>query len=140
MRIGLRAIAVAFGVSLMASPTLAHHSMGTYDQSTMKAVKGTVSHIEWRNPHARITLTVNNADGTTGTQQIEIAGPAGLTQKGFAKDLLNIGDSVTIESWMPKDSRYGNVPSGRILTLADGRRFDVGDNWLQAQPPENQPR
>ena len=39
-----------------------------------------------------------------------------------------------------KDSRYGNVPSGRTLTLADGRRFDVGDNWLQAQPPENQPR
>jgi Family of unknown function (DUF6152) len=97
MSIRLRAIAVTFGVWLMASPTLAHHSMGTYDQSTMITMKGTVSRIEWRNPHAWITLTVNNADGTTGTQRIEIGFKPSLPKTSRA-DGTNLFQSRQIKA------------------------------------------
>jgi hypothetical protein len=72
---------------------------------------------------------VSNPDGTTTLHRIEIAGPGGLIRKGFGQNLLNVGDVVAFEAWMPKDPKFGNQPAGRFLTLADGRRFDVGDNW-----------
>jgi uncharacterized protein DUF6152 len=121
----------ALGIAL-AAPVSAHHSMGSYDQTALVTIKGTVTQVEWRNPHTWITLTVRNADGTTAIQRIEIAGPNGLMKKGVTKGLVNVGDSVAFEAWMPKDPRFGNTPNGRTM-LRDGRRFDVGDNW--GEPP-----
>lgn len=132
--------AITLGVCLMASRTLAHHSMGTYDQSAFVTIKGTITRVEWRNPHSWITLIVRDTDGTMSTHRIEIAGPSALIRRGFDKSLVSVGDSATVESWMPKDPRYGNIPNGRILTLADGQRFDVGDNWGLSDSPVNQPR
>jgi Family of unknown function (DUF6152) len=118
----------ALGFGLIATPAGAHHSMATYDQTTLVPIKGTVTGIEWLNPHCWVTLSVQSADGRTVTQRIELAGPNGLQKKGFTKGLLNVGDSVTIEAWLSKDARI-STPNGRWITFADGRRFDVGDNW-----------
>lgn len=132
---GFCVLAAAFGVCCAVAPTVAHHSMGMYDQTTVVTIKGTVTKVEWRNPHTWITLSVSNADGTTSLRRIEIAGPAALTRKSVPMDLLRIGENVTLEAWMPKDpGSAGGTPNGRVLILADGRKFDVGDNWMQAQP------
>ena len=122
-------LAAAVGVGIAVAPTVAHHSMGTYDQTTLVTIKGTVTKVEWRNPHTWITLSVRDANGTTAVRRIEIAGPSALTRKGVPMDLLSIGDNVTLEAWMPREPRFGDVPNARMLILADGRRFDVGDNW-----------
>ena len=141
MKIRLFPSAITLGVCLMASRTLAHHSMGTYDQSAFVTIKGTVTRVEWRNPHSWITLVVSNTDGTISTHRIEIAGPSCPDQKRLRqKPRQRWGLPRHVESWMPKDPRYGNIPNGRILTLADGRRVDVGDNWGVSDSPGNQPR
>ena len=103
--------------------------MAVYDQTTLVTITGTVTGVEWRNPHSWVTLSVKNTDGTTSNTRIEMAGPSSLAKKAFTRAFLNIRDAVTFEAWLPKDAKYGSVPSGRILTLPDGRRFDVGDNW-----------
>src|SRR5262249_18007071 len=96
---------------------------------------GVVSKIEWRNPHSWITLTVTNPDGKKAAQRIEIAGPRALIDRGFDRTALQIGQTVTLDSWMPKDPESKSQPSGRTLILADGRRFDVGEtNWLANEP------
>jgi hypothetical protein len=122
-------LAIVLCVGIAVVPTFAHHSMGTYDQTTLVTIKGTVTKVEWRNPHTWITLSVSNGEGTTDIRRIEIAGPGALTKRGIPVDLMSIGNNVTLETWMPKQPRFGNTPSGRVLILADGRRFDVGDNW-----------
>jgi hypothetical protein len=125
-------LAAALVIGIAVAPTLAHHSLGTYDQTALVTITGTVTKVEWRNPHTWITLSVRNADGTASIRRIEIAGPAALTRKGVAMNLLSLGDNVTLESWMPQNpGRTGDTPNGRVLILADGRRFDVGDNWGQ---------
>ena len=114
---------------------LSHHSMATYDQTTLRAISGVISKIEWQNPHSWITLTVASADGRTVAQTIEIAGPRTLAMRGFDRTTLQIGQAVTIDSWMPKDPGSTSSPSGRTLILAGGQRFDVGEgNWLENQP------
>jgi Family of unknown function (DUF6152) len=123
-------LAIVLCVGIAVVPTFAHHSMGTYDQTTLVTIKGTVTKVEWRNPHTWITLSVSNADGTASIRRIEIAGPGALTRRGVPVNLLSLGDNVTLESWLPKNpGSAGGAPNGRVLILADGRRFDVGDNW-----------
>src|SRR5262245_21932999 len=79
------------------APLLSHHSIATYDQTTLISIGGVVSKIEWRNPHSYITLTVTNADGKKAAQLIEIAGPSALGTRGFEKTALRIGRAVTID-------------------------------------------
>jgi hypothetical protein len=122
-------IAALFITAVLNVPALSHHSMAVYDQTTLVAITGTVTGVEWRNPHSWITLSVTSTDGTTSNPRIEIAGPASLIKRGFTQDLLRMRAVVTFEAWFPKDAKHGSVPAGRMLTLADGRRFDVGDNW-----------
>ena len=108
-------------------PSLAHHSLANYDQTTLVLIKGTITKIEWINPHAWITLNVRNTDGSSSTSRIEIASPVALMKKGMGRDLLNVGDNVTFEAWLPRNTGTGSTPNGRTLMLEDGRRFDVGD-------------
>ena len=86
--------------------------MGTYDQTTLVTIKGTVTKVEWRNPHSWITLSVSNADGTTDIRRIEIAGPGALTRRGIPVDLMSLGDNVTLETWMPKQPSLATFPVG----------------------------
>jgi hypothetical protein len=59
--------------------------------------------------------------------RIEIASPLALMKKGLGRDVLNVGDNVTFEAWLPRNAGTGSTPNGRTLMLEDGRRFDVGD-------------
>jgi hypothetical protein len=113
-----------------AVPLAAHHSLGTYDQTTLVAITGVVSKVQWINPHASITLTVKDADGKVVTRDIELASPNALLRKSFDMKLVKIGDTITIESWLSKP-QFGLGPAGRTLVLLDGRRFDVADNFDQ---------
>jgi len=125
--VSLLSLAAILGVTV---PLAAHHSLGTYDQTLLVPITGVISKVQWINPHAWITLTVKNADGKVDTQDIELASPNALMRKGFDMKLVKIGDTVTLESWLPKP-QFGNDPAGRFLVLLDGRRFDVADDWDQ---------
>lgn len=113
----------------LVAPLDAHHSLAVYDQTTLIRIKGVITKVEWTNPHVCITLAVKNADGSTMVQRIELAPPGGLAKRGFDRTLLSIGNSVSFETSKAKNpqTRFDLSPSGRTLTLDDGRRFEVGD-------------
>jgi hypothetical protein len=123
------ALGIVLSAILSATSIEGHHSLGTYDQMRTVTIKGTIMRIEWMNPHVLVTLTVKNPDGTTSQQRIEIAPPNGLSRRGFDRGYFQPGDAVSFEAWMPKDSRFGQAPNGRTVTLADGRSADVADRW-----------
>lgn len=125
----ISAIVLAVALAGTATTLPAHHSMASYDQSTLVLIKGVINKIEWVNPHSRITLSVTNTDGKTNSQQIDIAGPSALMMRGVDTKAFTIGSTVTFEAWMAKDSGPSTPPYGRTLILADGRRFDLGDNF-----------
>jgi hypothetical protein len=117
--------------AILNTRVLAHHSLAAeYDQNKVATIKGTISEVTWRNPHASITLAVKNPDGSVRSMKVEIAPPGALTRKGFDPTILKIGDTVTIEAWMPKDSGNTNQSAGRTITLGDGRQFDIADSWM----------
>ena len=124
------AVMAAFVLGLTAS-LLAHHSLAEYDQNTIVTIKGTIAEIKWLNPHASIVVDVKNPDGSSRRIQVEMAPPNALTRKGIDTTLFKIGDAVTFDGWMPKGlGTNSDHSTGRTLTLADGRKFDVGDSLM----------
>jgi len=75
---------------------LAHHGRGaTYDMKTRVTLKGTVSRIDWRNPHVVIFMDVKDPDGKVVTWGFENAGVSQLAQAGYHRNTLKIGQEIT---------------------------------------------
>jgi hypothetical protein len=103
------------------SPVLAHHSFAAqYDRSKTVTLKGTVTKVEWQNPHIYFYLDVTPPDGKTENWAIEGGAPNALYRQGWRKDSLQAGNVVTVEGSLAKDgSKLANM---RTVVLADGRR------------------
>src|SRR5262245_2759644 len=104
---------------------LAHHSFAAeYDANKPVTLKGTVSKIEWTNPHARFYIDVKEPDGTASTWNLELASPNVLVRNGWTRKSLNIGDEVTVQGAMAKDG--SKMANARNVTLATGKRVFAG--------------
>lgn len=88
---------VVFVASLALSASLAaHHGRGaTYDMKSRVTLKGTVSRIDWRNPHVVIYMDVKEPDGRVVTWGFENAGPSQLAQAGYHRNTLKLGQEIT---------------------------------------------
>jgi hypothetical protein len=127
-----RHIAVLIAI-LAATPLLAHHSVSKeFDSARAMPITGMITRVEWTNPHVWIYLNVKDSDGKTVPWRVEIAAPGALTRAGFEKKLLDLTSPVTIEIWPARDGSLH--AAGRLLTLLDGRAFDVADKWPDAIP------
>jgi hypothetical protein len=127
----LTAIALFTG-TLAAVPIAAHHSVrGTYDDSALLTIAGTVASIEWRNPHAVFVLETTDAGDNAAAWSVEIGAPSALIKAGLNRDFLKQGDQVTLEIWAAKNGTMN--AHARSITFADGRRIDVPeDMWMEA--------
>ena len=124
MRQTLAAAAVGIGLLCIAVPALAHHSVsGEYDPNKKVTVKGTVSKVEWTNPHARIYVDVNDG-GKVTTWNFELAARSALTRQGWTGTSVKVGDTVTVEA----DAARSGIPGGhtRTVVLADGTKVFSG--------------
>ena len=84
------------GVSILASPLLAHHGRGaTYDMKKQLALKGTVAEVLWRNPHVVIVLDARDESGTVVRWTIEHSNITTLARLGYGKNTLKAGQDVT---------------------------------------------
>ena len=84
------------GLSLFAAPLFAHHGRGaTYDMQKRVTLKGTVSRVDWRNPHVVIYMDVKDAVGKVVTWGFENAGVSQLAQEGYSRNTLKIGQEIT---------------------------------------------
>ena len=105
----------------------AHHSFSAeFDRDKPIKVTGTVTRVEWTNPHARIYLDVQDADGKVVNWDFELGPPNGLMRQGWSRNSLKAGDVVTIEGTRAKDgTSKGN---GRAVALANGQRLFAGSS------------
>ena len=119
-------LAMSFGVLFGAVSLLAHHSAATaYDTAKKITLHGTVTKLEWQNPHVFYYLDVADASGTVTNWAIEASTPNQLYRNGWRKDDLKIGEVVTLTNSSP--SRNGLPKAyGGTLTLADGRKVFSG--------------
>ena len=83
-------------------------------------LKGTVTKIEWTNPHARFYIDVPGADGKVVNWNLELASPNYLKRAGWSSGSLKQGDEVTVEGSMARSG--ANMANARLVTFPDGTR------------------
>ena len=83
-------------VSLVTPPLFAHHGRGaSFDMNKQVTLKGTVSRVDWRNPHVVIHIDVKDADGKVVTWSFENAGVSQMAQAGYNRNTLKLGQEIT---------------------------------------------
>ena len=94
-----------------AAPLMAHHSFAMFDldPNHHKTMTGVVTELEWVNPHSWLHMKIKNEKGVEQDWAFEMGSPGQLTSKGWTKDVLKAGDTVTVVFHPMKDgSRGGN--------------------------------
>ena len=118
------AAAVLF-VVLAARPLAAHHAFAAeFDAKKPVKLKGTVTKMEWINPHAWIHIDVKKADGSVEEWMIEAGTPNTLLRRGFTKDSLKAGTEVVVDGYQSKDGSLR--ANGRDITLPNGQTLFLG--------------
>lgn len=118
MRTALRA-ALAVVAAAWALPCQAHHSFATqYDADKPVTLTGTVTKVEWTNPHARFYVNVADEAGEKVNWNLELASPNVLTRNGWSRHSLQEGDVVTVEGSMARSGAL--MANARTVRLADG--------------------
>ena len=131
-------VVAAIGVSLLlaAVPVIAHHSFAAeFDSAQPITLNGTVTKMEWINPHAWIHLAVKKADGTVENWEVETGNPSALIRRGFTKNSLPAGIEIVVQGFRAKDG--GMRANGRDLTFKDGKKLFVGSSGTGA--PDERP-
>ena len=104
-----------------AVPVLSHHSFtAEYDGTKPVQVTGTVTKVEWTNPHIWFYVDVKDENGNLTSWAFSAAPPGVLQRRGITKDVLKIGDVVKVDGFRARDG--SNNASGGTVTFADGRR------------------
>lgn len=126
MKMKFAALLVGFGL-LASMPMFAHHSFAAeYDRSAPFTIKGTVTKVDWMNPHVYFYVDVKESSGKTVNYGIELGNLSTLMRAGWRKDSLKPGDVVTVEAFRAKDG--ANQGNGRSVILADGKKVFGGQN------------
>ena len=113
----------AAGVALLLSaPAFAHHSFkAEYDSNKPINITGSVTKVEWMNPHARLYVDVKDKKGVVMNWDFELGSLNALKRQGWLRDSLKVGDRVTVEGRMVKDG--ARLAGACRVTLADGRKL-----------------
>ena len=136
MRAKMTVVVLGVGLLLAAVPVLAHHSFAAeYDASKAVKMTGTVTQMEWINPHAWIHIDVKKPDGKVESWMVEAGAPNALLRRGFTKASLPVGTVITVEGYQPKDG--AKRANGRDITYQDGRKLFVGSSGTGA--PDERP-
>jgi hypothetical protein len=105
----------------LAVPVAAHHSFAAeYDSSKPVNVTGTLTKVEWSNPHIWFYLDVKDEKGTITNWGFSAAPPGVLMRRGIQKDVLKVGAVIQVQGFRAKDG--SNNASGGTVTFPDGRR------------------
>jgi hypothetical protein len=123
----MRTVAIALVALAAVVPAFAHHSFAAqYDRGKPVTLKGTVTKVEWANPHIYFYMDVKTPDGKVEQWAVEGGAPNSLYRNGWRKDSLQAGNVVTVDGWLAKDgSKLANM---RAVVLADGRQVLGGSS------------
>jgi hypothetical protein len=106
---------------------VAHHSFAAqYDRNKPVTLTGPVTKLDWINPHARFFMNVTEANGKVTNWEIELAAPAMLLRRGWTRNSLKVGETVTVNGSLAKDG--SNLANASAVTLSDGKRVFAGSS------------
>jgi hypothetical protein len=121
--LGVAFLGILFAAAVM--PIEAHHSFAAeYDASKALRITGVINKVEWTNPHSYLYIDVKDDHGNLVTWTCEGGAPNTLSRRGFTKNAIKIGDTVTIDGYGAKDG--SRLMDARRITLSDGRSFYSG--------------
>jgi hypothetical protein len=122
---------------LAAVPVFAHHAFASeFDANKPVKFRGTVTKMEWINPHAWIHVSVKKPDGTVEEWMIEAGTPNTLLRRGFTKQSLLPGTEVVVDGYQSKDGSLR--ANGRDITLPNGQTLFLG-NAVPDAPYQEKP-
>jgi hypothetical protein len=133
MRLKLTIAIVALGVFLAgtAVTVVAHHAFAAeFDANRPVEFTGTITKMEWVNPHVWLHMDVKKPDGTTESWAFEAGTPNVLFRRGVTKQSLLPGTVVKVDGYQAKDGTHR--ANGRDLTFTDGKKLFMGSSGTGA--------
>ena len=131
MRLQRILITTSAALLLIGAAVSAHHSFAAeFDSNKPIQLKGTVTRVEWINPHTWIHMAVKDADGKTEEWMIEGGTPNTLLRRGLTKTSLPEGTEVVVDGYRAKNG--SNRANGRDVTFPDGRKLFMGSSGTGA--------
>lgn len=122
---------------LLTVSAYAHHPFAAeYDWTQPVVLKGTVTKVEWTNPHAFLYMDAADKSGAMKHWTLEMGSPGALTRAGWTPTTLKMGDQVTVNAWMSKTKNdHANV---KDVKTSDGRELSAASS-ISDMPPEGKP-
>jgi DNA/RNA endonuclease YhcR with UshA esterase domain len=127
---GSSLLALAAGVAAVvaAVPVVAHHAFAAeFDANKPLTITGTVTKVEWTNPHARFYVDAKDETGKIVNWDFELGPPNGLMRRGWTRNSLKPGHVVTVTGFRSKVAPH--VANARTVTLSDGRQVFAGSSF-----------
>ena len=131
LTVAIQIIGLSTCLAASAAPLLAHHAFAAeFDAKKPVEFTGTITKMEWTNPHVWLHMDVKRPDGKVESWAFEAGTPSVLFRRGFTKQSLMPGTIVKVEGYQSKDgTRRAN---GRDLTFGDGRKMFMGSSGTGA--------
>ena len=128
MRTKFAVLLAGLAVVCLAVPSVvAHHAVGAeYDADKPITLTGTVTKVEWTNPHSRLYMDVKDADGTVANWNMELAARSGLVRQGWTSRSVSIGDTLTVVGYLARSG--AKMINAREITTPEGRTVLRGVN------------
>ena len=108
---------------LLSVPAFAHHGAASYDISKMTTVKGTVTAVQWINPHVEVDMEVTSSTGKAEKYVVESVSPLGLSRNGWTKDSVKPGDQITVTGNLSKNG--GHILRLKKIVFADSHELTI---------------
>ena len=131
-----RILLTAVAALLMVPVSLwAHHAFAAeFDSTKPVKLRGTVTKMDWINPHSWIHLETKDSDGRTVTWMVELGTPNVLIRRGFTKKALEAGTEIVVSGYQAKNGE--NKMNGGYVTFKDGTRLFAGGSGPGEAPPQ----
>jgi len=118
-------VLTALGMWVSIAAAQAHHSFAAeYDGQRPVTMTGTVTKVEWTNPHVRFFMDVTDAAGSVTAWEFTMGAVNGLLRRGWTTTVLSAGDVVTVNGYLARDGSH--LANARVVTLRDGRTMSGG--------------
>jgi hypothetical protein len=113
------------------APLLAHHSFAAeFDEHKPITLRGTLTRMDWVNPHGWIYMDVKSPDGKIENWAVEAGAPNAMLRRGLRASDFPAGTQIVVTGFLSKNNPH--TANGRTVTLPDGREFFAGSSGTGA--------